>query len=425
MTNANGQVTFTYTGSGGTGTDSISATFVDSNGATEESNVVSKTWTPGVTVRKTAVEIGNIIYFTINYSNPTPFDAFKVVIYDNVPTGGTVSNVTHVGPWSGGANPTTVAGMKVFHIGMVPASVSGSVSFHFNLDANMLDGTAFCNCATIFYYLRGHGKTFSSHDCYDGVVDRSAPPPPDVIYTGPVQFANGSALHLTATFATFGTGTPIVKKKLTFGLDPGTPRVQSCTGITNTKGTASCTINPVAQNTGPGTVRVAFAGDKKTPATALDTPVTVDFSNSDTLTYTGATTVTFGATATVSASLTDASTGAGLSGESLTFTLGGQDGQTCTGVTNGAGVASCNIASVSETVGPTDMEVDFAGNASYPPNSIDDTVTVAAPSVTVTNATWSSASGGTAKLAFAAQPAAPSVGAMATVTGVSPSGVRW
>jgi hypothetical protein len=45
MTNASGVATFTYSDTGGAGTDTIKATFVDSAGKTQTSNTVTKTWT--------------------------------------------------------------------------------------------------------------------------------------------------------------------------------------------------------------------------------------------------------------------------------------------------------------------------------------------------------------------------------------------
>jgi hypothetical protein len=49
-TDTNGEATFTYTGSGGAGTDSITASFKDSDGETVTSNTVTKVWTTGTSV---------------------------------------------------------------------------------------------------------------------------------------------------------------------------------------------------------------------------------------------------------------------------------------------------------------------------------------------------------------------------------------
>jgi hypothetical protein len=48
-TNGSGQATFTYPDTGGVGTDTIQATFVDDSGATETSNQVTVTWAAGTT----------------------------------------------------------------------------------------------------------------------------------------------------------------------------------------------------------------------------------------------------------------------------------------------------------------------------------------------------------------------------------------
>jgi hypothetical protein len=46
ITNASGQATFTYSDTGGAGTDNIVATFTDSTGAVHSSNTATKVWTP-------------------------------------------------------------------------------------------------------------------------------------------------------------------------------------------------------------------------------------------------------------------------------------------------------------------------------------------------------------------------------------------
>src|SRR5439155_12449826 len=66
-----------------------------------------------------------------------------------------------------------------------------------------------------------------------------------------------------------------------------------------------------------------------------------------TLSYTGATSVDYGDAATLSATLRDAS-GAGLSGKSVTLTVGTQS---CAATTTTGGVASCSLAPVTQTPG--------------------------------------------------------------------------
>jgi hypothetical protein len=74
-------------------------------------------------------------------------------------------------------------------------------------------------------------------------------------YTGDTVIANGGAATLSAVLLEDGT-TPIAGRTVTFTL--GT---QTCTGVTNATGKATCVINPVNQPLGPGTVSASFAGD--------------------------------------------------------------------------------------------------------------------------------------------------------------------
>ncbi len=48
VTDSDGKASFTYTDTGGAGTDHIQASFVDSNETSQTSNIVTKTWEVGV-----------------------------------------------------------------------------------------------------------------------------------------------------------------------------------------------------------------------------------------------------------------------------------------------------------------------------------------------------------------------------------------
>ena len=123
--------------------------------------------------------------------------------------------------------------------------------------------------------------------------------------------------------------------------------------------------------------------------------VTVNPQPADTLTYTGPSTVTDGASATLSGTLTDPNNGnAGIDGDTLTFTLAPSQTspQTCTGVTSGpSGTASCTISTVNQPVGSRTVQTSFAGDANnYAPNTLVSQVTVnppPTPTLTYTGAT--------------------------------------
>jgi len=103
------------------------------------------------------------------------------------------------------------------------------------------------------------------------------------------------------------------------------------------------------------------------------------------LRYNGATAGDFNDPATVSATLADTSTtpATALSGQSVTFTLNGAE--TCTGVTDAQGSASCQLTP-GETSGAYAVVADFAGSATLNPSSTSASfaVTVEETALTVT-----------------------------------------
>jgi len=78
-------------------------------------------------------------------------------------------------------------------------------------------------------------------------------------YTGAVNMANGRPGTLSGSLPEDGT-TPVAGRSLVFTLGNG-PTRQSCSGTTNTAGTAACSIGIVAQPLGPGTITASFAAD--------------------------------------------------------------------------------------------------------------------------------------------------------------------
>lgn len=81
-------------------------------------------------------------------------------------------------------------------------------------------------------------------------------------YTGDLKLANGTPAHLSGALKEDGT-TPITGRTLTLSVGSGASQ-QSCTGVTDANGSASCTIPSVAQPLGGSAsvpVSAAFAGD--------------------------------------------------------------------------------------------------------------------------------------------------------------------
>jgi len=104
-------------------------------------------------------------------------------------------------------------------------------------------------------------------------------------YTGAINFANGTPGTLSGSLAEDGT-TPVAGRSIVFTVGTGTSG-QSCTGTTNSAGTAACTIT-IAQPLGPGNITASFASDgfyRSASATAnsliYETPASGSFAIGD------------------------------------------------------------------------------------------------------------------------------------------------
>jgi len=78
-------------------------------------------------------------------------------------------------------------------------------------------------------------------------------------YTGDVVFTNGKPANMSGVLLEDNV-TPIAGRSVKFVIGSGITS-QTCTATTNALGAATCTINPVAQPRGSGTVSDLFAGD--------------------------------------------------------------------------------------------------------------------------------------------------------------------
>jgi hypothetical protein len=139
----------------------------------------------------------------------------------------------------------------------------------------------------------------------------------------------------------------------------------SCVGITDPNGIASCTLTP--DQLGFSTLQATFQATGQflgsTASVGFTTRAAVAAQQQTTLKYTGPTLLAQGQPVTLSAVLT--ANAALVSGRSVLFTLGsGGSAQTCTGTTDGFGVARCTI-SVNQPLGPGAITAAFAGDASY------------------------------------------------------------
>jgi len=222
---------------------------------------------------------------------------------------------------------------------------------------------------------------------------------------------------------------PVQGRTVDFQIGPSSTDV--CSAMTDTTGTASCSITPT-QAPGDYTVTASFAGDSIYKASS-DTSQTFAIDKEETsLALTGPTVILAGSGgATLTAQLVEDGTNdndndAGSpapnpAGQTITFTIGGQS---CDGTADSTGTASCVLPSVSgSSLGSKTHSASFVGDAYYNGSSASGQVIVfafpstgafvlgdntVATATTATTVTWwsnawnldNSLSGGPAPAAF-------------------------
>ena len=217
--------------------------------------------------------------------------------------------------------------------------------------------------------------------------------PPAIPTTLTVNPATGDydvATSVSGVLTNSNTLTPIANEPVTFMLNGS----ETCTGITDSTGTASCFVTP-GEAKGPYPLTGTFAGDTTlTPSLLASNGANTFVVTPDptVITYTGATTATNGQPATLSGVLTVF--GNALPNKTVSLTLGaGSTAQSCTGTTNAAGSASCTIASVNQTVGSVPVTDTFAGDNFYQASNASSSVAVSPPPPVPTTLTVNSATG--------------------------------
>jgi hypothetical protein len=177
--------------------------------------------------------------------------------------------------------------------------------------------------------------------------------------SGPTTDEYSDPVTVSATLTSGGSGgSPVAGKTITFKLN-GT---ETCTGVTNTSGVASCSITPL-ETPGTYTLAESFAGDTSYLASSASVPFTVNKENSLT-TYTGVTTSDYHDAFVASATLKDKDDNSIiLSGKTVVFVLGAGTGtETCSAVTNSAAVASCTLTPIEAAGSSYTLSATFAGD---------------------------------------------------------------
>lgn len=164
---------------------------------------------------------------------------------------------------------------------------------------------------------------------------------------------------LAATLTRTYDGAPLSGRPVHFTLAS-----QSCDGTTNAAGRASCTVTP-QDPAGGYPVTASFGGDAGSQPSSATSAFSITREQTS-LDYTGGTVVLAGGTLHASALLTEDDGAPAIAGRSVTFTLGGgASAQSCTALTDALGHAACDIAPVSQPLGPGTVSATFAQDAYY------------------------------------------------------------
>jgi hypothetical protein len=189
-------------------------------------------------------------------------------------------------------------------------------------------------------------------------------------YTGPTVGEYHDPLTVSGTLRDAQSLAPLAGKTLTLGFGTDT-----CTGVTNITGTATCGFTP-QQVPGPYTAEASFAGDSQYDSTTSPGVAFTLNKEQTQLSYTGPAFAANGDPVTLSGLLTEDDP-TPVAGRTVSFTLGtGVGAQSCSGVTNASGVASCTIAVVNQPNGANSLVANFAGDAYYLSSSDAATVVV-------------------------------------------------
>jgi uncharacterized repeat protein (TIGR01451 family) len=308
--------------------------------------------------------------YTITIHNPNASAVVVSSITDTLPAG--FAYVANSTTGATTANPT-ISSQTLTWSGAFNAPAGGDVTLHFNVTASSVSGTYMNNAGGD----SGAVAVAPTGPTAPVTVQSTAAPTTLTVSAGTGDFAD--ATTVSAVLTNSGNASPIAGKSVTLKLNG----VETCTGTTDATGTASCSITP-GEAAGTYQLTASFAGDADFQASAGMASFVVTLEETA-LAYTGATSAVNGQPVTLSGLLTtdDPSAGTPLPGKTVTFTLGaGGSAQSCTGTTDAAGMASCTIASVSQTAGAVAVAADFAGDGFYRSAFASSNVDVFVPTAT-------------------------------------------
>lgn len=178
-------------------------------------------------------------------------------------------------------------------------------------------------------------------------------------YTGPTTGTYGHVEVLSGRLVDAATSRGLGGEPLAFKLG-----AQSCIGTTEESGVASCSIT-LQQAPGDVTVRASFAGDATYNSSADSQPFAI-VAAATSVSYSGSLSSEYYEPFTAAATLADRDDGTVISGQTISFTIGGIDG--CSAMTDAAGRAACSIAPT-QPAGDYQIAAQFTGTSLYQPSS--------------------------------------------------------
>ena len=180
-------------------------------------------------------------------------------------------------------------------------------------------------------------------------------------YNGALTADYHDPATVSATLTDPDGGAPIAGKSITFTIGVG----DTCSTVTDGSGHASCSITPT-QAAGVVAVTASFAGDANYLSSGDSKSFTITKEETATA-YTGPLAILVGGSGVTLTGrlLEDGNPATPIAGRTLTLTIGGQ---TCNGVTDASGNASCSLT-YTGSLGSTPVAASFAGDAFYLPSS--------------------------------------------------------
>jgi uncharacterized repeat protein (TIGR01451 family) len=305
------------------------------------------------------VAAGSNLTYTVTVNNlNSALSATNVVLTDPVPANTTFQSVTAPTGWNCTTPGVGGTGNVQCTTSTLAANAAASLSLVVKVNANTPASTTITNTATASSANPDPNTANNSATATTNVVRTTS-----LAYTGDVTQDYHDVANVSAKLTDALSGSPLAGKTVSFTL--GT---QTTSGVTNAAGVASGSIT-ITQAPAAVTVSAAFAGDSQYVA-SNSTPETFTITREETaLTYTGATVIANGRSASLSATLKEDGLVA-IAGRSVVLTLGtGSTAQSCTATTDASGSGACNISVVSQPLGPSSVSATFAGDTFYLPSS--------------------------------------------------------